>query len=296
MQNFKLGDMSLIVNVGLRYQKTEETIGGIAAPLAGVAWQGAGDPTAYLFSTGQQQPSTAKNSYDYFLPSLDLNLLITPDIKVRADASRTEVAPPNGNIIPNTTYGGRVNALTATGNNPDLLPYLSDNYDIGAEWYHGQNSYVSIDGFYKHVTNFPTSSVQVVTVPGMIDPAPAINPVTGLPLSNTSGQLLQFSETTRTNQLTADVHGVEFTAQQMLVWGFGLQVNGRMLHTNKNFDSASLTSNQFALTGVGNSANFIGFYEAHGFYARVAVQWQDDQLLTLVRNRAVVRSAPSRCI
>ncbi len=103
------------------------------------------------------------NNYHYFLPSLDLNLLVTQDIKVRADFSRTEDAPPNGQLIPNTTYGGRVNALTATGNNPDLLPYLSNNFDLGAEWYYGANSYVSADLFLKHVTNFPTSSVQVIT-------------------------------------------------------------------------------------------------------------------------------------
>ena len=53
------------------------------------------------------------------------------------------------------------------------------------------------------------------------------------------------------------------------------------MHSNKNFDNESLTSNQFALTGVGNSANFIGFYQAHGLQARLTVQWQGTQLLTL---------------
>ncbi len=280
-QNVNLGSMKLVIDAGLRYQKTEESIAGLAAPLTAVTWQGAGDPTAYLFTTGTQIPTQVESAYHYFLPSLDLNLLVTPEIKVRADYSRTEDAPPNGNLIPNTTYGGRVNALTAKGNNPGLLPYLSDNFDLGAEWYYGANSYVSLDAFMKHVTNFPTSSVQIVSIPGLIDPAPAVNPVTMLPLSNTAGQLLKFSETTLTNALSADVHGVEFTVQQMLVWGFGLQINGTYVHTNKNFNNESLTSNQFALTGVGNSANFIGFYDAHGLQARLAVQWQGTQLLTL---------------
>jgi outer membrane receptor protein involved in Fe transport len=115
----------------------------------------------------------------------------------------------------------------------------------------------------------------------IIDPAPAINPVTLETLSNTSGKDLVFSETTFTNALSADVHGVEFTLQQMLGWGFGLQINGTYVHTNKNFDSESLTSNQFALPGVGNSANFIGFYDAHGLQARLTVQWQGTVLQTL---------------
>jgi iron complex outermembrane recepter protein len=53
------------------------------------------------------------------------------------------------------------------------------------------------------------------------------------------------------------------------------------VHTNGNFDNYSLTSNQFAVTGLGNSANFIGFYQAHGFQARLAVQWQGTQLINL---------------
>jgi iron complex outermembrane recepter protein len=279
-QDFKFDDIKLVVNLGLRYQKTKETIAGIAAPLTNVTWEGAGDPTAYIFTTGSQTWTTVDNSYGYFLPSLDLNLLITPELKVRADLSRTEVAPPNGELIPNTTFGGRVNALTATGNNPGLLPYLSDNFDIGPEWYYGANSYVSLDGFFKHVTNFPTSSVQAVTVP-IVDPAPCINPVTLEALSNSCNKDMVFQESTVTNALTADVDGVEFTVQQMLVLGFGVMVNGTYVHTNKNFNSADLTTNQFALPGVGNSANFIGFYDAHGLQARLAVQWQGTQLLGL---------------
>jgi iron complex outermembrane receptor protein len=274
-QNIKLGEMSLVVNGGLRYQNTQENIAGLSSPLLGLVWSGAADPTAYSF-VKQLPPvwTTTHASYHYFLPSLDLNLLVTPEVKLRADVSRTEVAPPNGLIIPNTSYGGRVNALTATGNNPGLLPNLSDNFDFGGEWYYARNSYASLDVFVKHVTNFPTSSVANITVPGITDPAPAINPGTLGPLSTTSGQPAVFAETTFTNALSADVHGAEFTVQQDLMWGFGVQVNGTYAHTNKNFNNSALISNQFALPGVGNSANLIGYYDAHGLQARLTVQWQ----------------------
>jgi iron complex outermembrane receptor protein len=280
-QNVNLGSMKLVIDGGVRYQNTQETIAGIAAPLTSVLWQGASDPTAYVFNTGANTWTTAHQSYHYFLPSLDLNLLITPELKLRADASRTEDAPPNGQLIPNTTFGGRVNGLSATGNNPGLLPYLSNNFDLGPEWYYGANSYVSLDVFYKHVTNFPTTSVTNVTVPGIIDPAPAINPNNGTPLSTTTGQPLVFADSTVTNALSAQVHGVELIVQQMLPMGFGVQVNGTYVHSNRNFDNESLTTNQFALPGIGNSANLVGFYDAHGLQARVTVQWQGTQLLEL---------------
>ena len=280
-QKFPLGGMTLDTNLGLRYQRTKSTIAGLASPLTGILWNGVGDPTAYTFVRGPATYTTVSHSYGYFLPALDVNLLVLPNLKVRADASRTEADPPNGLLIPNTNYGGRVNALTASGNNPGLLPYLSNNFDLGAEWYYGSNDYVSVDFFFKHVTNFPTSSVAPLVATGLTDPAPATNPQNGQALSATSGQTPVFSETTYTNALSASVHGVEMTWQQMLPLGFGYQINATYAHTDKNFDPKNLTSNQFALSGVGNSANVIGFYQDHGFQARLAIQWQGRLLQTI---------------
>jgi TonB-dependent receptor len=277
--NFPIGDMTLKVGLGLRYDRTEETIAGLQAPLEQVIWGGSGDPTAYSFKLGAPTWTQTTNSFGYFLPSLDLNLMVTQDLKLRADFSRTESQPPNGQLIPNTSYGGRVNAFTATGNNPNLMPYLSDNFNLGAEWYYGNNDYASIEGFLKRVTNFPTSSVSSVQVPGITDPAPCT--YNGAPLSNSCGQTVTFAETTYTNQLSATVTGVSVAWQQMLKWGFGFLINGTYAHSNANFNTYSTTSNQFALPGVGNSANLIAFYQKHGIQARLALQWQASELLGL---------------
>lgn len=265
------GDMSLKINPGLRYQKTQSTIGGLQQPLQSLGLE-TGDATAYQFNVGNATSDVVHTTYSYLLPSLDVNWLIDPQLKVRFDYSKTETAPNNGQLIPNTTYTGRVNALTATGNNPKLLPYLSQNFDLGGEWYYGDNDYVSVDGFHKHVTQFPVSSVQTITVPGVIDTSP---------LSPNQGKLAQFAETTYINGLSADVNGVEATLQQMLPLGFGFQVNGTYAHSNANFNPNVTTTNQFALPGVGNSANLIAFYQNYGFQARIALQWQGKQLLQL---------------
>ena len=279
--DFDLGGMTLNTRLGLRWQKTNEEIAGIAAPLTSMGWEGAGDPTAYKFGTGTNTWTVIHKSYSYFLPALDLNLMVTPNVKVRFDVSRTESAPPNGSLIPNTTYGGRVNALGATGDNPDLMPYTSDNFLLGAEWYYAPNDYLSGEAFFKDVKNFPTSNVVNITVPGIIDPAPCSYSGTATFTDSNCGKPAVFAESTVTNAGKADVDGVEATWQQMLWLGFGFQINGTYVHTNGNFNNYSTTSNQFAVTGLGNSANFIAFYQAHGLEARLAVQWQGNQLLTL---------------
>jgi outer membrane receptor protein involved in Fe transport len=53
------------------------------------------------------------------------------------------------------------------------------------------------------------------------------------------------------------------------------------VHSNSNFNPYSTVSNQFALPGIGNSANLIAFYQQNGFQARLAVQYQAKQLLQL---------------
>ena len=267
--NFDIGGMTLKTDFGLRWERTSEQIAGLQTPLLSLTLQPS-DPTAYNFNYGSSTWTVKNFSYSYVLPSLDLNLMVLPDLKVRADFSRTETAPNNNQLIPNTTYGGRVNSLNATGNNPDLLPYLSDNFDLGAEWYYGSNDYVSVDGFFKHVTQFPVSSVTTITVPGVIDVSPK---------SSNYNNLAVFSESTTINGLAANVTGVEVTWQQMLIWGFGYQVNGTYAHSNANFNPDVTTANQFALPGVGNSVNFVGFYQRGPWQSRLTVQWQGDELI-----------------
>ena len=262
---FPLGDMSLNARVGFRYQKTNVYIAGLTQPLVSLTVP-QGDLTAYNFNLGDVIPVSAKNSYGYFLPSLDLNLLVRPNLKVRLDYSRTESPPNNQQLIPTLNYGGRVSALTAQGNDPFLLPYLSQNFDLGAEWYYASNDYVSVDGFFKHVTQFPVSTVTPISVPGVLDK---------------DGNLAVFQESTITNGESANVTGVELTWQQMLPLGFGFQVNGTYVHSNASFDPYKLQANQFAVPGIGHSANLIAFYQNFGFQARLALQWQGEQLLQI---------------
>jgi len=255
----------LRMDLGLRYQKTKVASQGLfAVPTS--AFNPVGDLTSYAFNFAPATLITVDNSYGYLLPSVDLNLMVMPDMKVRFDASRTEAAAPNNDLKPNTTYGGRVNALTASSGNPLLKPYLSDNFDLGWEWYYASNDYLSVDAFLKHITQFPIQGTTYVTLP-INDPSP---------LSNNFGKPMVFADSTNVNGESANVTGLEATWQQMLAYGFGFQINGTYVHTNKPYDPYNIEVNttQFALPGIGNSANLIAFYQNHGLQARLAVQWQ----------------------
>ena len=50
------------------------------------------------------------------------------------------------------------------------------------------------------------------------------------------------------------------------------------MDTNKPYDRDDITLSGFAVTGLANSANFVGFYDKHGFEVRVAANWRDEYL------------------
>jgi iron complex outermembrane receptor protein len=75
---------------------------------------------------------------------------------LRFDASRTLTRPTLNLLTPvlNIGSGQRIGALTADGGNPNLKPYLADNFDVAAEWYYQRNSYLAVNFFLKNVSNF----------------------------------------------------------------------------------------------------------------------------------------------
>jgi TonB-dependent receptor len=194
-------------------------------------------------------------------------LSVTDDLQIRLDASRTLTRPPLTQITPvlMVNTGQRVGSLVANGGNPDLMPYLSDNLDLSAEWYYQPNSYMSVDVFNKNVTDFIVAGSNQQTINGVIDP--------------TTGQPAIFTVSVNVNGPVANVYGAEFAIQHVFGdSGFGFQANATLVGTNKPYDPRNLSISGFAVTGLADSANLVAFYDKDGFQARIAANWRDAYL------------------
>ncbi len=277
-----LASMPLKVNVGTRYDITQEHVTGLGRTVQGFT-QFNTDLTAwdiqYLTVNGQQLlPVSEDHSYQYLLPNLDMTLSVTDTLDLRFNASRTLTRPPIANLNPVTSVGGRVGAVTVTGGNPDLLPFVSDNLDVGAQWYYAPNSYISFDTFLKSVSNFVIQSSRggdfgnIGTLVG--DPVTKVlypTPITGVDVPYTITQ--------PSNGPTANVYGIEVAWQYVFGdTGFGFLVNGTVVGTDKPYDPLDRTVSGFAMPGLADSANIMVFYDKDGFQARLAANWQDTVL------------------
>lgn len=269
-----IGSMPFHFNAGVRNENTHLTsVGQGRQPL--VLSTSSADPTLLTVSSYTPvQAVTSKSNYSYLLPTLDARLEITDRLQLRFDASRTLTRPALNLLSPvlNVGSGQRVNALTASGGNPNLKPYLSDNFDIAAEWYYKRNSYLSVDFFVKNVSNFIVGGVTRQAINGVVDP--------------TTGQLASFAVTQQVNGPDATVRGVEVALQHVFGdSGFGFTANATFVDTNKPYDPTNISQTGFAVTGLANSANFVGFYDKHGFQFRAALNWRDTYLLQFGQNQ-----------
>jgi TonB-dependent receptor len=267
----KFAGMPLKVNAGVRYEYTNVNSMGLDQPLTGLHVV-PGDSTAFSYDYAPSQKTSAKNSYQYLLPNLDLALQVTDDFHLRFDVSRTMTRPNLGDLKPNRSgWGGRVGALGVSGGNPQELPFLSDNADFSAEWYYAPNSYLSGNAFFKSITNFVVGGTSTLVLDGTNGNQLVIDP--------TTQTYAKFTLTQNVNGPTANVYGLELAWQHMFGdSGFGYQLNGTIVQSDKPYNPNNLTTTAFAITGLADSANFVAFYDKNGFELRFAANWRDTYL------------------
>jgi iron complex outermembrane recepter protein len=278
----ELAAMPLRVHFGARYDITQERMTGLGRVVSAFNQQ-SGDLTAwdtvYLAdSSGSQTlPVTASHSYQYLLPNLDLTLSVTDDLDMRFNVSRTLTRPPIANLNPVVNVGSaRLGSVTTNGGNPNLLPFLADNIDFGAQWYYAPNSYINVNAFLKAVDNFIITSSRTGTFGNIghcIDNHPAPCAVAGQTVE------VPYTASGPVNGPAANVYGLEFAWQHVFGdTGFGVSVNGTIVGTNKPYDQHNLSVSGFSVTGLADSANMMVFYDKGGFQARLAANWQDSYL------------------
>ncbi|MGW8367353.1 MAG: TonB-dependent receptor [Gammaproteobacteria bacterium] len=254
--NTVLADRELRLNAGVRYVDTKTTATGwLAADI----------------------PNTEENSYDNWLPSVNVAYDITPDLVLRGGVSRTMTRAGLSSLAPIKSYSD-VN-FTVSGGNSQLDPLVSDNLDLAIEWYFAEQSVVSLAYFQKDIDSFISSpssdeplrpedfaAVAAVypTQPGLLDPS------------------LIWTYSTAANTEGTKLDGFEISYQQAFtelpgLWsGFGVIAN----YSYVDATTLVVRSGQdvtVPLEGLSkNSWNATVYYELDRWGVRLAVNNRDD--------------------
>ncbi|MFD1218278.1 TonB-dependent receptor [Microbulbifer celer] len=154
----ELFDIPVQLNAGLRYEETEVESFSLQTVPTGVSWTADND---FVINYGSEEQNVeGLGKYHHLLPNLDLKFDLTENLVGRVSYSETIGRVPYSNLFSSTTVQAPNNPTALggqTGGNledPSLLPLESKNFDISAEWYFADSSYVSVGYFDKTVDNF----------------------------------------------------------------------------------------------------------------------------------------------
>lgn len=267
-----LAEKPIYITGGLRIEQTDVDVSGTQASLQSLTVL---DATELNQNYGTPEPISESSDYDVILPNVSIKWDYTDDLVLRAAASRTLTRPTLESMSPAVviTTSRQGGDLRSFSGNASLQPFTSDNFDLSAEWYYGDASYASVGYFKKEVSNFIVNGQSRITFTdasgsAVIDPS--------------SGQVAEFTNTLPSNGESASVDGLELAWQHTFDSGFGFIANATFADSNADLDPADVNQ-VFALTGLSDSLNLVGFYESGPFQVRLAWNWRDEFVQSLTQ-------------
>lgn len=251
---YAMGDLDFGVvqgNFGMRFVRTEIDVAN-ASP------------------NDRWAPVYTSNTYNDFLPSLNLRADVSPNVVVRAAASRTLARPDFGAL-----GSLSLNDLTfsATGGNPNLKPIYSNNVDVGAEWYFMPKSLLGVNVYNMNLGSYITFGSSTAQ------------------FYNQAAKAVTTYNMSSALNTKARVRGVELQYLQDLGNGFGLSANYTYAdgeERSKAPKSACADLGNCDMVGTSkNSYNAGAFYENSKFSARLNYSFRSAFLNGLDRNSAI---------
>ncbi|MBU2340412.1 MAG: TonB-dependent receptor [Alphaproteobacteria bacterium] len=249
-----LGDIGLRANIGVRYYNTRLDSKGSSVTPNGLV------------------PVEIRNTYDGFLPAMNVALDLTPSLVARFGANRNISRPGFADLSAAATvrvagYGGTISA-----GNPYLAPYTADSVEGALEYYDGTRGSIALGVFYKNMKSFVTSET---------DQLPYSE--TGYPLSlleeGQDGSII-FNFTRPINGPGASIHGVELAARRNFDFLPGALGNfgalGNVTYADGKSDVFySGTPYELPLTDLSKwSVNGTLYYDTEQFGARGSVAYR----------------------
>ena len=270
----EMGSKPISAVIGARFEHTSVTIDGTAEDIIDLQIV---DQTEMTLTRGATKAVSFDNSYTTLLPNLSLKLDADDNLVFRLAASQTITRPTLTSLSPvlNITTTRQGGDFRANGGNPELKPFRSDNIDFSAEYYYGESNYVSVGLFHKEVNDFIVTG-QVLETVSTADGSLLTDPSAG-------DTVARFTVARPINGDDASVTGLEAAIQHNFSdTGFGIQLNGTLVNGSVKLDPGDV-SQIFALTGLSNSANAVAYYDKGPVEVRIAYNWRDKFLQSLLQ-------------
>ncbi|MDC0147605.1 TonB-dependent receptor [Alphaproteobacteria bacterium] len=298
-KSFEIFEKPATVVAGLRFERTEIVSQNYIPTYSGTKITGDDSVTAQ--ATGDSAFFTTEGDYDYLLPSIDFDVDVRDDIKLRASVSQSIARQTYDKLAGGVSINPAIlNAKTGpfeyqgsgSEGNPNLEPFESTNFDLSAEWYYGDLSYASIGYFSKETQNWVGTGNRYGAVQNIRHAAytdGSLNGAANDTLSTEVNDLAIFNVSfNASSDRKETIDGLELAIQHDFgdynpvpfidLTGFGVIANLTIVDSDADYNNQTPNSEndgQFAVVGISDSHNLIAYYERFGLSARVAYNWRD---------------------
>ncbi len=146
-----IAGMRLRGNLGVRYEHTVQNVRGNITTAR---------TDGYTDVQRDIGDYAVRQTYGNVLPSISLVLEPAKNLQLRAAAAKVLVRPIMDSNTPlaqteasAAITGGNLRRFTINLGQANLKPLTANQLDIGAEWYYGSGSAISVNGFFKWIKN-----------------------------------------------------------------------------------------------------------------------------------------------
>jgi TonB-dependent receptor len=243
------------------------------------------------YSNGASAPDIAKQKYNFWLPSANVKLQVTPTLLFRAAGSKAISRPNFGdlrNYVGVGASGGNTTGnfqFAAQSRNPFLRPVEALQFDLTSEWYFSKVGSLTATLFHKTLSNIIVDNLgytRTLTNNGQTFDVQVSGPANVNGKSRIKGAEIAYQQTF--DFLPGALSGLGLQANYTYVKAGKIPnpvpANGAADGSRPPQDVAGLYDN-LPLQGLSkHTVNVAGFYDKGPFYARVAYSWRSKFLLT----------------
>jgi TonB-dependent receptor len=303
--------------IGVRYEKTDVISSALVPTATGISWQ-ANNEYSVIFGAPGYTTLEGSYSYLLPSLDFDIDLTNNVKFRASYGETIGRPGWGDIQGGQTLDGLARVNGGTGAQGNPNLKPLKSKNIDLSLEWYYAKGSFASLGYFRKDIENYIGNSQTTATPFNLRTPAnglfwneavtkgcaatdvtcirnyifrnkngqqgvvrgpdDASGNATGTITGQAGDPIASFLINTPSNQKSDTINGWELNLQHMFgTTGFGFSTNYTKVSSGLKFDN-SVSAEQFALEGVGDSANLVGFYENDKWSVRAAYNWRAEFL------------------
>lgn len=241
---FDVGNTNVVL--GLRVENTSFDGAAVRVPISGAP-----------------VPTTVSRDETDFFPNLTLRHTFSDNLIGRFALTRAISRPEYSDIVPRVLETSDAGIVSVSRGNPDLKSTLSNNVDIGLEYYLRPLGVVSVNAFYKDLSNYRFT----------LNARETYNSIPNAIVSETR------------NAPDGHLAGIEFNWQQTFDFlpgwasGFGVFANYTVTDAQIKTDRSYGGRDTFTLPGQSDEMyNLALFYENFGFSARVSYTYRGDFL------------------